>query len=110
MLLVEVNGLLNGLVADCIAVGEVLGDNTASRFLLLGNLVAVTLLIRSVVGSLLCACAGGTRNLNLSCTKSSVIKKQSSLCGSLFLKRDGCLLRFARGRDLDVCDLTTVDK
>lgn len=43
--LIEVNRALDGNIAYCVAVGEILGDNAAARLLFLGDLIAITLML-----------------------------------------------------------------
>jgi hypothetical protein len=59
MLLVEINGTLDCLVTENIAVGKVFCDNAASWFLLLGNLVTIALGVLCEVASIVIGAASG---------------------------------------------------
>jgi hypothetical protein len=59
MLLIEINGTLDGLVTKNIAVGKVLGDNAAAGFLFLGNFITVTLGVLCEVASIVIGAARG---------------------------------------------------
>ena len=59
MLLVEIDGTLDCLVSKDITMGEVLGDDTASWLLLLGDLITVTLSVLSEVASVIFGAARG---------------------------------------------------
>lgn len=64
VLVVKVERALRSLVADNVAVGEVLGDDTGAGLLLLGNLVAVLLAVGLI--ELLSTLGTGHGNLGLS--------------------------------------------
>lgn len=106
MLLVELDGTLDGLVTDDIAMGKVLGNNAASGLLLLCNLIALTLLLLLVVAAIVLAAAGGTGDLNLSSTKLCIIEEQGSLGRGLLLEGySGILGRLGLG-NFEAGDLT----
>jgi len=106
MLVIQIDGLLNGLVTNHVAVSKVLSDDARARLVLLCNLIGVTIGIRSVVTVIgVCRCAG---NLNLSGTKLCVIEEESSLRSSLLFECDGSTLGGVASWDkLELGDLAT---
>jgi hypothetical protein len=91
MLLVEINGALGGLVANNISMGEILGDDTATGFLFLGDLVTVTLplclVVLLIIISSRCSSAG---NFDFELIESGVIKEQGGLCSRFLLEGYSC--------------------
>lgn len=73
MLLIQVDGTLNTLVTNNVAVGEVLSDDTASRLLLLCNLVGIALSVVGVVASIILVVSSGAGDLNLGSSKLGVV-------------------------------------
>jgi len=99
VLLVEINGTLDGSVANNVTVGKVLSDNTAAGFFLLSDLIAITLCVVGVMASIIFARSAGARNLDLRGTKLRVIEEEGSLgCGFLFESYSGrSILDFETG-------------
>lgn len=92
VLLVKSKSTLNGLVADGVAVGEVLSDDTRAGLVFLRDVVR-----RLVIGSRELAASelverGGSGDVNLVRTKLGVVKEKSSLGGRLFFEGDGSRL------------------
>lgn len=109
VLVVEVDGALEGRVADDVALGEVLGQDAGARFHLLrelvGGLVAlgrVAAAVRVGGGRLAGDGDGGVAQLG-------VVEEEGRLESCLPLEGDGCGLGVARGGDLDVGDLAAVE-
>lgn len=105
VLVVQVERTLRSLVANYVSVGKVLGDDTGTGLLLLGNLVAVLLTVGFVefLGSL----GAGYRDLGLS--KLGVVQEKCCLGRGLFLENDFGVLGLrggARG-DFQGLDLST---
>jgi len=105
MFLVELDGALNGLVTDNVAVGKVLGDNAASGLLLLCDLVALTLALLLVVAAIILAAAGSAGDLNLSGTKLCVVEEQGSLGRGFLLEGYGGILSGLGLGDIEAGDL-----
>lgn len=92
VLLIELDGTLDGLVANNITVGKIFGDNAAAWFLFLGDLVAVALSLLFVMTSIIFATASGAGDVNLCGTKLSVIEEQGSLSRGFLLESYGGIL------------------
>jgi hypothetical protein len=73
MLLVEINGTLDGLISQNVTVGKILGDNAASWLLLLSDLVGVTLGVLCEVASIIIGAARGRCDLDFGGAKLCVV-------------------------------------
>lgn len=73
MLLVEINGTLDGLVSKDIAMGKIFSDDSASWLLLLGDLIGVTLGILCEMASIIVGAARGRCDLDLGGAKFRVV-------------------------------------
>jgi len=107
MLLVEINGTLDGLVTKDVSMSKVFSDNAASWLLLLSDLVTVTLGVLCEVASIVFGAAGSRRNLNMSGTKLSVVQEESCLGRGFLLKGYGRIMSLAGWSDFEVSDLAT---
>lgn len=107
MLGVEVDGLLNSLVTEDVTVGNVLGGNTGTGLLLLGDLIAVTLGVLCEVASVIIVGTRGTGDLDLCRAELGVIEEEGSLRSSLLFEGYGSTLCLSRFGDVDGADLTT---
>jgi len=107
VLLVKLDGTLDGLVADNVTVGKILGNNAASRLLLLSDLVAITLSLVFVVAAIVLVVAAGAGDFHLMGTKLGVVEEQSSLGCSFLLERYGRILSRLNCGDFEVGDLAT---
>lgn len=92
VLLVKSKSALNGLVANGVAVGKVLSDDTGARLVFLRDVIR-----RLFVGSRELAASklvkrGGSGDVNLVSTKLGVVEEKSSLGGRLLLECDGSRL------------------
>lgn len=106
MLVVKIDGLLNCLVTDYIAMGEVLGNNARARLFLLCNLIGIALIVRGIVAVIRVGRCRG--NLDLSRAELGVVEEEGSLCGSFLLESDSCALGgFAGWCEIELGDLTT---
>ncbi len=101
--LVEVEGTLGSGVADDVALGEVLGDDSGSWLLLLGDLIGVAVAVHRWV-KLLGALSSGDGDLGLA--ELGVVKEEGSLGCCLLLEDDGSALSLAAWGDLDLGDLS----
>ena len=108
MLLIQINGTLSCLIANDIAVCEILSNDTGSRFLFLGDLIAITLSLCGIVAAIILVGAGGGGDLDMSGAELGVVKEQSSLCGSLLFEGYCSILSLAGRLDLNAGDLATV--
>jgi len=106
MLAVKVDGPLESLIAENITVGNVLCSNTGSWLLLLGELIAVSLSILSVM-LLVVGGTMGAGDLDVGGTKLGVVEEKGGLSSSFLLEGDRGTLRLARRSDIDGADLTT---
>ena len=109
MLGVELDGALNGSVADDVAVGEVFGEDTRAGLLLLGDVVGLALSVGRVVGTTVVSASAGAGDGDMVGAKLRVVEEEGSLHGSLLLESDFRGLGLAFGGDLDVCDLATMN-
>ena len=111
VLVIESNGLFDGLVADDIAVGQIFGNNAGARLVLLIDVLSGVLVggaSRLVASNLVER--GSRRDVNLCSSELGVIQQESSLRSSLFLECDrgrlsavGCA---GLGSDRDGLDLS----
>jgi hypothetical protein len=108
MLLVEFDSTLDSLVANNISVSKVLGNDTAARLLLLGDLVAVTLSLVLVVAAIILVATSGRGDLNLSSTKLGIVEEQGSLGSGFLLEGYGGILGGLGLGDIEGGDLATV--
>ena len=90
VLVVQVDGLLNGLVSNYVAMSEILSNDAGAGLVLLCNLIAITLGVRSIVAVI--SRGRCTRDLDLGGAKLSVIEEESGLCSSFLLEDDGSTL------------------
>lgn len=104
---VEIDGLLDGLVTEYVAVGNVLSSDTGTGLLFLCDLIAVSLGVLCEVASVIIVGSSGAGNLNLCGTELGVVEEEGSLRGSLLFKSYGGILRLSGLGDLDRADLTT---
>jgi len=107
MLLVKINGTLDGLVTENVAVSKIFSNNAASWLLLLSDLVTVTLSILCEVASIVVGAAGSRRNLNMGGTKLSVVQEEGCLGRGFLLEGYGRILSLVGWSDLKVSDLAT---
>jgi len=110
MLLVELDGALNGLVTDNVAMGKVFSNNAASGLLLLCDLVALTLALLLVVAAIILVATGGAGDLNLSGTKLCVVEEQGSLGRGFLLEGYGRILSGLNLGDIKAGDLAAEGK
>lgn len=110
MLLVEINGTLNGVVSENITVGKVFGYNAGSWLLLLSDIVTVTLSILCEVASIILGAARGRRDLDFGGTKLGVVQEKGSLCCCLLFEGNGRTLSLPGWSDFEVSDLATADR
>lgn len=108
MLLVQIDGTLSSLVADDIAMSQILSNDAGSWLLLLSDLIAITLSLLCIVASIILARASGTGDLDVSGTKLGVVEEESSLRGGLLFESYGGFLGLAGRLDLNAGNLTTV--
>ena len=95
MLVVQSDGVLNGFVADHVAVGEVLGDNARTRLIFLLDLVlagtsfpgCLTFFAASGAGEL--GYAGSRGNLDLGRAELGVVEEESGLSSSVGMQSVG---------------------
>lgn len=73
MLLIKIDGTLSCLVTDGVAMGKVLSNDTAARFLFLSDLVTLTLGSFIVVASIIVSGSRSTGNLDLAGTELGVV-------------------------------------
>lgn len=109
MLVVQINGLLNSVVANHVAMSKVLCDDTRTRLLFLCDLIAVALSVGSEV-AIIRSGRGGARNLHLSASKLCVVEEEGSLGGSFLLESDGRALSLTSGVKLELGNLTAEGK
>jgi hypothetical protein len=74
MLLVKIDSFLDALIANYIAVSEILSNDTRSWLLLLRDFIAVALAIILVVTAIIFVGSSRASNLDVRCTKLGVIK------------------------------------
>jgi hypothetical protein len=90
VLLVESKSAFNGLVADGVAVGKVLGNDARAGLVILGKVFARVLLVGSgklSTRKLIERCDSG--DVNLVGTELGVVEEKSGLCSRLLLEGDG---------------------
>lgn len=106
---VEVNGVLDGGIANDVAVGEVFGQDTGARLLLLRNVVRLAL---AAGGRARAVRVGAARagHGNVVGTELSVVEQESSLHGRLLFEGDFGRLGLTLGGDFDVGDLSAIDE
>lgn len=113
VLVIESNCSLDGLIADDVAVCEVLGDDTGTGLVLLFDVAVSSGLIcradRLATGNLVKGSCGG--NVDLSGAKLCVVQEKSSLCSRLLFESYGSRLSAVWGvgfrSDGDVLNLST---
>lgn len=113
VLVVKGNCSLDGLIADDVAVCEVLGDDAGTGLIFLVDVTVSSWLIgranRLATGNLVEGSCGG--NVDLSGAKLCVVQEKSSLCSCLLFKGDGSRLsavwRVGFWSDGDVLNLST---
>ena len=105
VLLVELEGALDGGIADDVALGEVLGEDAGARFLLLGDLVAGTVAALVEVRALVAGVAGSAGDGDVVGTELGVVEEEGRLCGSILLKGHVGRLGLALLSDLEVGNL-----
>lgn len=103
---IELDGALNGDIANDVAVGEVLGKNARAGLLLLRDFVGVTVVVLGVRGVVI-RVATGAGDGELIGAELGVVKEESSLLGRLLLEGDFGRLGLALGGDLEIGDLAT---
>lgn len=108
MLLIEGNSALDSGIAENIAMGKILSNDSASGLLLLGDLVAITLSVMCEVTSIIIGGSSGASDLDLRSTELGIVKKKGSLGCGFLLKGYGRALAGFDGRDLEAGDLATV--
>lgn len=106
MLRVKLDGMLDGGVADNVAMGEVLGEDTGTGLLLLCNVVRLALSVGGTVGGILLV-GMGTRHGDVVGAKLGVVEQKSRLHGRLLLKSNIGALGLALGGELNVGNLAT---
>jgi len=107
VLAVKLNGTLDSLVANDVAVSKVFSDDTAAGLLLLCDLVAVTLRVFGVVAAIVLVGARGADNLDLGRSELGVVEQEGSLGSSLLLEDYCSILSLAGWSDIDLRDLAT---
>lgn len=107
VLVVKVDGSLDGLVSYDVAMGHVLGDDAGSRLLLLRDLVAVSLGVLGEVASVVVVAAAGRSDLDVAGSELRVVEKEGRLGRGLLLECDGGTLGLLGGTEFDGADLTT---
>lgn len=110
MLLIEGNSALDSGIAENIAMGKILSNDSASGLLLLGDLVAITLSVMCEVTSIIIGGSSGASDLDLRSTELGIVKKKGSLGCGFLLKGYGRALAGFDGRDLEAGDLATEGK
>jgi hypothetical protein len=108
VLLIQLNGTLSCLIADNVAMGQVLSNDARSRLLFLGDLITVTLSLCSEVASVILVRAGGAGDLDVGCAKLGVVEEESGLGSGFLFEGYRCVLGLACGLDFDAGDLTAV--
>ena len=107
VLLVELDTALEGSIADHVAVGEVLSQDTAAGLLFLSDLVAVAVGVCGVGSVIVLSILGN--DFDLRATELGVVQELGRLGSSLLLEDDGRRLgTVGIGSDLQVGDLATV--
>jgi hypothetical protein len=105
MLLIEINGTLDGLVSKNVTMGKIFSNNAASWLLLLSELVGVTLGVLCEVTSIIVSAARGRCDMDFGGTKLCVVQEEGSLGGS-FLFEGYCRILSLPGRsDLEGSNL-----
>lgn len=74
MLLVKVDSTLSSSVSNGITMSKIFCNDTASWLLLLGNIVAITVFVRSIVASVVLVGSRCTCDLNLGRSKLGVVE------------------------------------
>lgn len=105
VLVVQLDGTLDGGIANNVAVRKVLGDDPRPGLLLLCDLVGVTLGVGGGLGRRVVRGAGRRRHADVGGSKLGVVQEQSGLGGSLLLEGDGRGLGLALGLDIEAGDL-----
>lgn len=108
VLLVEIDGTLNGGITHNVSMSKVLSNDAAAGLLLLGDVVALTLGVGLVVASIILVATCGAGNLNLSSTKLGVVEEEGSLGSGFLLESNGGRLSRISFGDLEAGDLATV--
>jgi hypothetical protein len=109
MLLIEINGTLDGLVSKNVTVGKIFGDNAASWLLLLSELVGVTLGVLCEVASIIINAARGRCDLDFGGTKLCVVQEEGSLGGGFLFEGYGRILSLPSRSDLEGSNLTAAE-
>lgn len=103
---VKLDGMLDGGIANDVAVSEVLSQDTGTGLLFLCNVVRLALRVGgTTAGNLFVGMGAGDGDVVGA--KLSVVEQQSSLHSSLLLKGDVCALGLALSGELDVGNLAT---
>jgi len=98
MLVINIKGTLSSLVANNVTVSKILGDDTGTWLLLLGDLICVllgTMGLFKLLGTL-CAC-----NYDLGLSELCVVEQQSRLGGGLFLESYRSILSLSSRSNLN---------
>ena len=107
MLVVKIDGLLDSLVTEDVTVSNVLGSDTGTGLLLLGDLIAVSLGVLCSAALIIIIGFRGTGNLDLRSAELGVVEEEGSLRSSLLFEGYGGILCLSGLGDLDGADLTT---
>lgn len=86
---------------------KVLGQDTSTGLLLLGDLIGVALGVLGEVGAVVLGATSGTGNRNVVWSQLSVVEQKSCLGSSLLLENDGSRLGFTLSGDFEISDLAT---
>ena len=108
MLLVQFNGTLGSLIADNIAMGQVLSNDAGSWLLLLGDLITVALCLGGKMASVILLRASGAGNLDVGRTELSVVEEESSLGRGFLFEGNSRFMGLGGGLDLDAGNLAAV--
>jgi hypothetical protein len=110
VLLVHLDGALHDLIAQDVAMGEILGDNARARLVLLRDVIVVGVASGLTAGCLIERLSRG--DVDLSRAQLGVVEQEGCLGGSLFFERDGGRLGSGGlaglGRDGEGLDLAAV--
>ena len=105
MLLIEINGTLDGLVSKNVTVCKIFSNNSASWLLLLSELVGVTLGVLCEVASIIVSAARGRCDLDFGGTKLCVVQEEGSLGGSFLFEGYSRILSLPGRSDLESSNL-----
>ncbi len=108
MLVIQINCTLSGLIGDSITMSQILSNDTRPWFLLLGDLITITLALGSIVGSIVFVRSSSTGYLDMGGAQLCIVEQEGSLCRSHLFEGDSGLLSLTGRLDLDAGNLAAV--